>query len=145
MVGLLLIAALLAQPSPPEVKDVLVIVNEQNPVRSLSREEVARIFTKRTVRWEDWDGMPRVEPVDQQYSSAVREVFTREVHGKPLSSIRTYWHRLIFSGRGAPPLQKNTDEEVMAYVRENPGAIGYVVGGSDLVPGVRSIELTDGD
>jgi hypothetical protein len=35
-----------------------------------------------------------------------------------------------------PPVQQETDADVVAFVRRNPGAIGYVAGGAQL-DGVR--------
>jgi ABC-type phosphate transport system substrate-binding protein len=36
-----------------------------------------------------------------------------------------YWQQMIVSGRGVPPA-KTSDQDVLAYVKANPGAIGYV-------------------
>jgi hypothetical protein len=43
-----------------------------------------------------------------------------------VSSIKAYWQKQIFSGRGVPPEEKESDEEVLEYVSKNVGAIGYI-------------------
>jgi hypothetical protein len=43
-----------------------------------------------------------------------------------VSSIKAYWQKQIFSGRGVPPEEKQSDEEVLEYVSKNVGAIGYI-------------------
>jgi hypothetical protein len=43
-----------------------------------------------------------------------------------VASIKAYWQKQIFSGRGVPPEEKKSDEEVLKYVTENPGAVGYI-------------------
>jgi ABC-type phosphate transport system substrate-binding protein len=143
MVGLLLTAMLWFQaPAAGVSPGFLVIVNAENPAASLPREEVERMFTKRIVRWERWPGQPRVDPVDQRYSAPVREVFTREIHGKNPARIRSYWNRLIFSGRGAPPPERDSDEDVVDFVLKNRGAIGYVSARASLPRGVRAVTIT---
>jgi ABC-type phosphate transport system substrate-binding protein len=144
MVGLLLTAVLLAQPAPPRAAGFVLIVNAENPVDSLSRERVAEMFLKKVVRWEEWDGETLVDPVDQRKGSAVRLLFTREVHQMRPSRINTYWQRLIFSGRGAPPLDLSSDEEVVAFVRQTRGAIGYVSPATRLGTGVKVVRVGAG-
>jgi ABC-type phosphate transport system substrate-binding protein len=99
-----------------------VVVNSGNPVTSLDRREVSALFLRRSTRWED--GTP-VLPVDGPDSPA-RESFSKDVHGKKAAAVKSHWVQIIFSGRGVPPPQKGSDEEVIAYVKARPGAIGYV-------------------
>jgi ABC-type phosphate transport system substrate-binding protein len=84
------------------------------------------VFLKKIVKWDT--GTPIV-PVDQVPISPVRAVFTRIVHGKPLSAIASYWQQQIFAGREVPPAEKAGDAAVLAFVKANPGAIGYLTGG----------------
>ncbi|MDY7094263.1 MAG: hypothetical protein SX243_14930 [Acidobacteriota bacterium] len=113
----------------------LLVVHPSNPVRELTREEVERIFLKRTIRWEDWDGEPRIDPVDQLPDSEVREVFTEVVHRKPVRLVVGHWQRMIFSGRDRQPEELTGSEEVLEYVGSNERAIGYI--DSSTVPGSR--------
>lgn len=118
-----------------------VVVNAANPVEALHREEVARIFLNRVPRWEAWPGQPRIEPVDQPPSSEVRRRFTEAVHHKPVSRMVSFWQRMIFSGRGKPPMPRDDDAEVLAFVQSNEGGIGYVASGSTLPVGVKVVEI----
>ena len=81
-------------------------------------------------------------PVDQEISSAVRADFSESVHQRKVSGIKSYWQAQIFSGRGVPPLEKTGDEEVIAFVRSNPGAIGYVSFRAR-TDDVRSVRIVD--
>jgi ABC-type phosphate transport system substrate-binding protein len=113
-----------------------VIVNPTNPVVSLSAKEASDLLMSKTNRWPD--NTP-VKPVDQSTTSPVRVAFTRDVHGKKIDAVVNYWQQVIFSGRGLPPPAKTSDQEVLAYVKANPGAIGYVsleapVAGVKVVP-----------
>ena len=51
-----------------------------------------------------------------------------------------YWQTLVFSGRDVPPVVRHSDEEVLSFVRTQPGAVGYVSAGAS-TEGVRVLTL----
>ena len=116
-----------------------LVVNAANPVSSLTREEASRLFLKKVTMWKN---AKPVLIVDQRPSSPVRETFTKEIHGRQVSSVTSYWQQMIFSGRAVPPAEKGSDAEVAAFIASNPAAIGYVAAGADLPAGVKVIALT---
>jgi ABC-type phosphate transport system substrate-binding protein len=129
--------ALLASRSSA-AEPVLVIVNESNPVSTMSAQDVSKAFMKKLKSWPD--GV-EVIAVDLKESSAARESFSRQIHDKPSSAVKAYWQRMIFSGREVPPPEKSTSAEVVAFVRANRGAIGYVAAGTVLGGGVKVIQI----
>ena len=40
--------------------------------------------------------------------------------------MRSYWQQRIFSGRGVPPPELESDEAIVAYVLKHRGAVAYV-------------------
>ena len=46
----------------------------------------------------------------------------------------------MFSGRDVPPAIAKSDAEVLAFVRANRGAVGYVTAGADLA-GVKVLAV----
>jgi ABC-type phosphate transport system substrate-binding protein len=112
----------------------VVIVNGGNTVKSLSREQLTSIFLKKTAKW---DGGAAIAPVDQDKSSKVRESFTKAVHGRSVSAVDSYWQQQIFAGKDVPPPERSSDTDVIAYVRSNPNAIGYVSAGSTVPADVK--------
>ena len=116
-----------------------LIVNASNPVSSLSREEASRLFLKKITMWKN---AKPVLIVDQKTSSSVRETFTKDVHGRQVSSVTSYWQQMIFSGRAVPPAEKSSDADVAAYVAANETAIGYVAAEADLPAGVKVVAVT---
>jgi ABC-type phosphate transport system substrate-binding protein len=112
-----------------------VVVNAANPATSLTAKEVSDVFLGKAARWPDGTV---VKPVDQSTVSPVRVTFTREVHGKKVDAIVNYWQQMIFSGRGVPPPAKANDQDVVGYVKANPGGIGYVAQETS-VSGVKMI------
>jgi ABC-type phosphate transport system substrate-binding protein len=118
--------AVSAHAAPAAEDGFVVVVNAANPVDALPRSEVSALFLKRTTAWPNGQ---HVEPVDRA-DGAVRDRFCNDVHGRSAGTIKTYWARLVFSGRDTPPVAKATDEDVVAFVRSNPGAVGYVAPGA---------------
>ena len=71
-----------------------------------------------------------VTPVDQAPSASVREAFSKKVVGRPVGAVQQYWQQKIFSGGDVPPATKNSDKDVVEFVKSTPGAIGYVSAGA---------------
>jgi ABC-type phosphate transport system substrate-binding protein len=116
----------------------LVIVNASNTASTLPRGEVAALFLKQVTTWPD--GSP-VAVVDLSEKSPVRAAFSRGVIGRPIAAVRSYWQQQVFGGKGVPPTQRMSDVEVVAYVRENPNAIGYVAPTTPLGQGIRPLTI----
>jgi ABC-type phosphate transport system substrate-binding protein len=117
-----------------------IVVNGANPISSLSRDQLARIFLKKTT---SWPGGQTAVPIDQPTSAEPRLAFTKEVLRQQTNDVVAYWNRAIFSGRGRPPLTKGSDAEVIAYVRANPNAVGYVAADAAVTDGVKVLKIQD--
>ena len=115
-----------------------VIIHGDNPTVELEADLIARIFRKKVRRWSH---DVRVVPVDLKRDSPIREAFTRAVHKKSVTAIVGYWQRMIFGRGEKPPEEKATEEEVLALVRADPGAIGYVSAGKTLGDGVKELQV----
>ena len=100
-----------------------VVVHKDNPARGLPKSKIALMFTKMTSQWE---GGAAVEPVDQMATSSARAAFSLAIHGRDVDAIKSAWQRVVFAGRGEPPLEKASDEEVIAFVASHAGGIGSV-------------------
>jgi ABC-type phosphate transport system substrate-binding protein len=64
------------------------------------------------------------------------------MNGRSALAMKTFWQKRVFAGRDTPPIEKASDDEVVAYVKATPGAIGYVAPGTALT-GVKVLELKD--
>jgi ABC-type phosphate transport system substrate-binding protein len=113
-----------------------LIVNPTNTTASITRDEVSRIFLKKGA----WSNGTPAQPVELPESSPVRKRFSQEVHGKTAAAIVAYWQQQIFSGRSVPPPTKGTDSEVVAFVKSNAGAVGYVSAGA-ATDGVSTLKV----
>ena len=106
-----------------------VIVHSTNPASAMSRGDLSKIFLKRTTKWSDGRA---ATPLDLPESSGTRARFSRAVHNKSVDAIKAYWQQMVFSGRGVPPAQRASVQEIVNYVQSNPGAVGYVPAGSSV-------------
>jgi ABC-type phosphate transport system substrate-binding protein len=124
LVGLACIALLVGWPSLGRAQaGFRVIVHPTNPVTTLRAVVVSKLFLGRQTKWPN--GQP-VEPVDQVESSPVRRKLSSAIHGMDVPSVKSFWQEMVFSGRGEPPPERTSDAAVIAYVRANPNAVGYI-------------------
>ncbi len=118
-----------------------VIVHVDNPTPSMSRAEVSRLLLKKVSRW-SFGTKPSAHPVDQAQGTAIREAFSLKIHKRKSSAVRSYWQQRIFSGRGVPPPEASSDAEVVEFVRDDLGGIGYVSKAA-VLEGVKTLKVTD--
>ncbi|HEX2781843.1 MAG TPA: substrate-binding domain-containing protein [Gemmatimonadaceae bacterium] len=116
----------------------VVVVHQSNPVSSIRRDELSKIFLKKITVWRT--KLP-VVAVDQSSETRIRAQFTRDVHHREVTSVESYWQQQIFAGRAVPPQQRPGDAEVMAFIANNPNAIGYVSAGAQLAPGLKVLSV----
>lgn len=102
--------------------EIAVIVNPANQT-SMTNEEISMLYLGKAKRFPN--GASAV-PIDREEGSDVRAQFVDKALGKSESQIKSYWSRLIFSGKGMPPKIAESDGEVKELVARNPDIIGYI-------------------
>jgi ABC-type phosphate transport system substrate-binding protein len=138
LLSLVVTIGVLSSPSVARAQEFTVIVNASNPVASMPRDDVAKLFLKKTVAWQSGRA---VAPVELPAAAKAREAFAREVLKKSIAQVKAYWQQQIFSGRDVPPPEKQNENDVVAFVRSNPGAIGYVSKGVNIGRGVKPLSV----
>jgi ABC-type phosphate transport system substrate-binding protein len=114
-----------AEPSPA----FRIVVNPNNPITSAPDEMLIDIFLKKRTEWADGE---TVRPVDLKAESGVRRAFSDSVLHRSVAAVKSYWQQVIFSGRGVPPPELESDDAVVDYVTKHRGAVGYVSGNAAL-------------
>jgi ABC-type phosphate transport system substrate-binding protein len=127
--ALLSMTALGTTPSPASADGYQVIANSGVGASSLTKDQVSQMFLKKLAKWPDGKS---VVAVDQAKTAAIREAFSKAVHGRGAAAIVAFWQQQIFSGADVPPAEKASDAEVIAFVKATPGAIGYVSSGAEV-------------
>lgn len=103
--------------------DTSVIVSASNANASMDKTTVSKIFLGKTKRFPDGT---QALPIDQDDDAPAREFFNSSILGKSDSQLKSYWSRLIFTGKGTPPKPSGDDAAVKALVAKNPNMIGYI-------------------
>jgi len=117
---LLIIGFFLAMPAG--AGGLVVIASPQVPVDSISVSDMAAIYTlKKTI----WANNLQMVPVNREANSSLREKFSESVFNLAPQDLAEYWNQLRFKGK-LPPLVQTSDQAVLGFVRNVPGAIGYV-------------------
>lgn len=119
--------------------EIVVVVNPQNPLASLDRRALVDLYMGRTRFFPDGSLVLRL---DQAPESAVREAFYRALVHKSVAEVNAYWARLLFTGRASPPQVLEGSQAVLAAVRDNVNAIGYV-DSQDLDDSVKVVGRVD--
>lgn len=135
LAGALLLAAGAARPA--EAQGFKVIAHEGVAESELAKDVVAKLFLKQSPKFPS--GVA-AKPVDLNKASAVRGEFSTAVLSRPVVAVETFWQQQIFAGKDVPPPTKASDDEVLAFVKSTPGAIGYVSAGASTA-GVKVIAV----
>jgi len=102
--------------------DIAVIVNPSF-AGELSEDKTAQIFLGQLQQFPNGN---TAIPVDQKPGSQARNEFHAKVTQKSESKLEAYWAARTFTGKGQPPKELNTDQDVIRHVADNPNVIGYV-------------------
>jgi ABC-type phosphate transport system substrate-binding protein len=116
-------ALLISLASAITLADTAVIVSASNVNASIDQSTISKIFLGKSKSFPDGS---QATPIDQNDGTSTRESFNDKVLGKSASQLKSYWSRLIFTGKGTPPKQYASDTEIKAAVASNPNLIGYI-------------------
>ena len=96
---------------------IVVVANLQQP-QTMKKHEIRNIFM---------GGQSNLlEPVVLKPGEEARHVFNTFVVGLTEARIQSYWAQMRFSGRNRAPVEVNNAEQMLQYLLENQGAVGYL-------------------
>ena len=102
--------------------ELVVIANPDLPVERIASQDLQRIFLGKLTRWGNDEAVVPVVLKD----GPVHESFVTELLDRSPHRFVTYWRQMVFTGRGRPPHGVANEREMVAFVAETPGAVGYV-------------------
>ncbi len=102
--------------------DVLVITNKAVSEKGLSKEDLKGVFLGKKKKWKDKSKIHFVTLKDPD----VHQTFLKAYVKKSEKQYANYWRKMVFTGKGKIPKSFETTEELMEYVANTPGAIGYI-------------------
>lgn len=104
---------------------VIFIGNQNSVPDELTAKDIESIFLGKRKVWKDNSPiklviLKKTEPFSE---------FSRKYTGKPKHLYKGYWKRRVFTGKGEAPKGFNSEMQVINYVKQTEGAIGYVSSG----------------
>jgi ABC-type phosphate transport system substrate-binding protein len=105
------------------VADVVVVVSAKSPVGTLDKNKVSAIFLGKTDTFPDGS---QAVPIEQVEGAVPREEFHTLVTEKSGSQLKSYWSKMVFSGKGNPPKEVPNSAEMSKLIAANPNMIGYL-------------------
>lgn len=114
---------------------VKVVANPTIPESSLKASEVKDIFTGNKSTWGD---NSKIVFVLLKEDGPLKEFLKAYVKKTP-SQFKMYWKKKVFTGKGKMPKFFDSEAELLKYVAENKGAIGFIASGD--TSGVKEITI----
>lgn len=107
--------------------DAIVVGSKDLSVSTLSKEAIQNIFLGQQTTWEDGTKIKfaylQLDPTDK--------IFLREYMYYTNTRYIRHWRSQVFSGKGEMPPMLKSDEEMLQFIKENKGSIGFVTSGAD--------------
>ena len=102
--------------------DVVVVAGKDSPVTTISESQLRKLYLEGTSRIAG----NRVKALDLPEGSRVRTEFYQKAVGKSPAQMKSYWARMIFTGRGAPPRMVSGVRAMQVMLENNPELVGYL-------------------
>jgi ABC-type phosphate transport system substrate-binding protein len=108
--------------------EVVIIANESVLTSTLASDDIKQIFLgKRST----WDNGAKIVIVVQDRTDA-SDLFFKTYIMKNAYQYDIYWKKQVFTGKGKAPKSFSSDQELVQFVSQTPGAIGYVSSDTDI-------------
>ncbi len=118
--GLLLIGVLSV--GTVTAAELVIIGNPDLPGPRLDAKDLERIYLGKQTRWENDEA---IIPVMLK-KGPVHDAFVEDFLGRSVHRFVTYWRQMVFTGKGIPPRGFANEQELVTFVAETPGALGYI-------------------
>lgn len=127
----MLIFLISASLAPCLFADVIVIAHQNVP--KMDVKTVGKVFTGKVITVSG----SAINAVNQKNQN-VKNKFLQNFVGLDEEKYIAYWTVRKYIGKGVPPKELSSSEEVIRYVQATPGAIGYIED-SDLKIGLNIV------
>ena len=100
----------------------VVVVHAEN-TNEISLSDVKKIYLGKKGAFNDGNA---ALPITLVEGDAVRASFNQAVLNKNEVQYVAYWSKMVFTGKGSPPKEIATMEELKKLVSKNPSVIGFI-------------------
>lgn len=115
-----------------------IIINKDNPLKSLSQQQIRNIFLGNT---NAWDNGIFIQIADYSANSDLRNNFSSNFLNLSPRKVSMIWIKVTLSGKSIPPKIFDSESEVVKFVNKTKGAIGYISSEFDLLNPVKIITI----
>ena len=106
----------------PAADEAIAVIVAPGHAKGLKKEDLTLIFKRKKHFWNDGS---KTQPVNLPASNPFRRAFSQAVLGASPEELEKYWNDIYFHGI-SPPFVLSSEQAIMHFVAETPGAIGYV-------------------
>jgi ABC-type phosphate transport system substrate-binding protein len=108
-----------------QASELCVIVNAGNPVTSMTASQVKLTYLRKiNRRWKELN--KNIVPVDSKTGSELRSKFLKSTLQMTSDEMTRFFTEREYQNAEAPPVKLGGDDEIIAFVENNNGAIAYV-------------------
>jgi len=101
--------------------DIFVVTHQDNPIRSLTKEQVRELYLARSHAFPDGEDAR----VFDRTEGVLRTRFIESVLDMRVRQFDAYWARLIFAGRVLPLDIADREDELLIRLKEDIHSIAY--------------------
>ena len=121
--------------STPAQSELVVIGNSKTVFSELNTRIISRIYTGKVIEIEG----ASVIPVNSTQTTSLRNRFLEKYLSQNENEYSAYWTVRRFIGKGTPPKEFASVTDIITYVGETRGAIGYI--DNDLISLPSSVKI----
>ncbi len=118
--------------------EVVFIINDSTDISSLTKAQVKEIFLGVEVKWQNGNKIMLATLKDVPIHKEFVSIYT----AKNTTQFMRYWKRMVFIGKRSMPRIFKTENELIGYVANTQGSIGYISSIAEH-DGVKVIEISD--
>lgn len=120
-------------------RKIVVVVSRDNPVQTVSKGELRRIFLRKKTQWPGGTGITVYE---RPASSRIRKEFSQRVLGKKPGELKEYWMNLMLTRGLKPPKVLRSAKLVTRHLQRVKGGIAYVYE-DEIGKAMRAVEIKE--
>ena len=117
-----LFASTLLMTSFFSIAEISVVVNAAN-AESLDTKKIKRIYLGKIKSFNNGD---KINVLTLSDDTPETEIFRKLALKKSNSQFKSYWSKLAFTGKGTPPTEVNSSEEMIKTIKSDPTSIGFI-------------------
>ncbi len=102
--------------------EILLISNKSVEQTSITKQNTQLVFLGKSKKWDDGKKIY----IAVLKKGKMHEEFLKEYVKKNPTRFASYWRMIVVSGIGYPPKKFKTEANLVSYVADKEGAIGYI-------------------